>query len=114
MLYEVITHLSLASAVYGVDETVLEREGNALLERFRMTDVKHHLPDGFSKGMRQKMMLMIGFLIRPDIYIVDEPFVGLDPRATMDFLALLVITSYSIHYTKLYDKVSPCMMLSAQ
>lgn len=90
--YETLTlweHLSLASAVYGVDETVLEREGNALLERFRMTEVKHHLPDGFSKGMRQKMMLMIGFLIRPDIYIVDEPFVGLDPRATRDFLTLL-------------------------
>lgn len=90
--YETLTlweHLSLASAVYGMDESVLEREGNALLERFRMTEVKHHLPDGFSKGMRQKMMLMIGFLIRPDIYIVDEPFVGLDPRATNDFLVLL-------------------------
>ncbi|MNS94427.1 ABC-type transporter ATP-binding protein EcsA [compost metagenome] len=34
-------------------------------------------------------MLMIGFLIRPDVYIVDEPFIGLDPRATKDFLGLL-------------------------
>ena len=35
------------------------------------------------------MMLMIGFLSSPDIYIVDEPFIGLDPRATKDFLKLL-------------------------
>ncbi|MNP71081.1 ABC-type transporter ATP-binding protein EcsA [compost metagenome] len=35
------------------------------------------------------MMLMIGFLLKPDVYIVDEPFIGLDPRATKDFLGLL-------------------------
>lgn len=43
----------------------------------------------FSKGMQQKLMLIIAFLLEPDIYIVDEPFVGLDPRATSDFLSLL-------------------------
>lgn len=35
------------------------------------------------------MMLMLGFLAQPDVYIVDEPFIGLDPRATKDFLRLL-------------------------
>jgi len=35
------------------------------------------------------MMLMLGFLVQPDVYIVDEPFIGLDPRATKDFLRLL-------------------------
>ena len=34
-------------------------------------------------------MLVLGFLLEPSVYIVDEPFVGLDPRATRDFLALL-------------------------
>ncbi|MNN75558.1 ABC-type transporter ATP-binding protein EcsA [compost metagenome] len=32
---------------------------------------------------------MLGFLVQPDVYIVDEPFIGLDPRATKDFLRLL-------------------------
>lgn len=54
-----------------------------------MTEVRDHLPESFSKGMRQKMMLMLGFLVKPDVYIVDEPFIGLDPRATKDFLELL-------------------------
>ena len=36
------------------------------------------------------MMLILGFLRRPDVYIVDEPFIGLDPKATKDFLDLLL------------------------
>ena len=39
--------------------------------------------------MRQKVMLIIGFLSKADIYIVDEPFLGLDPLATKNFLQLL-------------------------
>ncbi|MBW4838338.1 MAG: ABC transporter ATP-binding protein [Paenibacillaceae bacterium] len=92
VFYDTLTlweHLGLAAAVYGMDETEFEREAEVLLEKFRMTDSRDLLPGGFSKGMRQKMMLMIGFLGRPDVYIVDEPFIGLDPRATKDFLGLL-------------------------
>lgn len=92
VFYENLTlweHLDLAAAVYGLEQNELEAEGERLLQKFRMTEVRHHLPGGFSKGMRQKMMLMIGFLNRPDIYIVDEPFIGLDPRAIKDFLGLL-------------------------
>lgn len=47
------------------------------------------MPANFSKGMQQKVMLVIGFLIKPDVYIVDEPFMGLDPRAIKEFLQLL-------------------------
>lgn len=92
VFYDTLTlweHLSLAAAVYEMDEKEFEREAGVLLEKFRMTEVRNHLPGGFSKGMRQKMMLMIGFLLKPDVYIVDEPFIGLDPRATKDFLGLL-------------------------
>lgn len=92
VFYDTLTlweHLGLAAAVYGMDEPEFVREAGALLEKFRMTESRDLLPGGFSKGMRQKMMLMIGFLGRPDVYIVDEPFIGLDPRATKDFLGLL-------------------------
>ena len=36
-------------------------------------------PSHFSKGMRQKVMIMCAFLVNPSLYIIDEPFVGLDP-----------------------------------
>ena len=34
-------------------------------------------------------MLITAFMLKPDLYIIDEPFLGLDPRATKDFLKLI-------------------------
>ncbi|MBB3112997.1 ABC-2 type transport system ATP-binding protein [Paenibacillus phyllosphaerae] len=92
VLYDYLTlweHLQLAASAYGLNEDTFEKRAMELLERFRMVNDRHRLPTGFSKGMQQKMMLIIGFLLEPDVYVVDEPFVGLDPRATGDFLELL-------------------------
>ena len=90
--YEDLTlweHLDLAAAAYGMKEEVFVQQAEGLLRRFGMMEARDQLPVSFSKGMRQKMMLMLGFLAKPDVYIVDEPFIGLDPRATRDFLQLL-------------------------
>ncbi|MBM7564811.1 ABC transporter ATP-binding protein [Paenibacillus sacheonensis] len=92
VLYEYMTlweHLQLAASAYELDEQTFMERAERMLERFRMSGERHKLPTGFSKGMQQKMMLIIGFLLQPDVYVVDEPFVGLDPRATRDFLELL-------------------------
>ncbi|WP_231638711.1 ABC transporter ATP-binding protein [Paenibacillus sp. JCM 10914] len=93
VFYEDLTlweHLDLAAAAFGMDDHSFEEQAELLLQQFGMESVRNDLPGGFSKGMKQKMMLMIGFLSKPDIYIVDEPFIGLDPRATRDFLDLLL------------------------
>lgn len=92
ILYTELTlweHLELAAAAYEIEQKLFEERANRLLEKFRLTQVKHQLPTSFSKGMQQKIMLILGFLIEPDIYVVDEPFIGLDPRATKDFLDML-------------------------
>ena len=92
ILYDKLTlweHLELAASAHGMDEQIFLSRTEALLAQFHLTDVKHDLPGSFSKGMQQKIMLIIGFLLQPDVYIVDEPFIGLDPLATRDFLRLL-------------------------
>ncbi|WP_054958627.1 ABC transporter ATP-binding protein [Paenibacillus dakarensis] len=92
MFYDHLTlweHLDLAAAAFGMEDKRFKEQADLLLQKFGMEQVRDHLPGGFSKGMKQKMMLMIGFLSEPDVYIVDEPFIGLDPRATKDFLTLL-------------------------
>jgi ABC-2 type transport system ATP-binding protein len=92
VFYEDLTlweHLDLAAAAYGLPYDKFEATAGKLLVQFGMDNVRDDLPAGFSKGMKQKMMLMLGFLVQPDVYIVDEPFIGLDPRATKDFLRLL-------------------------
>lgn len=92
ILYDELTlweHLRLAAAVYEMDEKLAIERSESLLKQFHLTEVKHHLPGSFSKGMQQKVMLIIGFLNQPDVYIVDEPFIGLDPIATKDLIAML-------------------------
>ena len=46
-------------------------------------------PANFSKGMKQKVMVLCAFLIEPSLYIIDEPFLGLDPLAIHALLELM-------------------------
>ncbi|NHN30835.1 ABC transporter ATP-binding protein [Paenibacillus sp. S3N08] len=92
ILYDELTlweHMEFAAAVYELDREVFLERAEELLQRFRLLDEKHNMPSNFSKGMQQKIMLILGFLNKPDVYIVDEPFIGLDPKAIKDFLNML-------------------------
>lgn len=84
ILYDELTlyeHLRLTAMAYDIDEQTFETRMPELLKAFRMEKQLHFFPVHFSKGMRQKVMIMCAFLIEPNLYIVDEPFVGLDPLA---------------------------------
>src|SRR5699024_11264550 len=74
-------HLRLTAMAYDIDEHTFEARMPDLLKAFRMERQLHFFPVHFSKGMRQKVMIMCAFLIEPNLNIVDEPFVGLDPIA---------------------------------
>ncbi|MBR2568835.1 MAG: ABC transporter ATP-binding protein [Paenibacillus sp.] len=92
VLYETMTmkeHLQLAAAAYNMTPEQYDEVERELTERFQMQDVLHQYPTSFSKGMQQKLMLILAFMLKPSLYIVDEPFVGLDPRATKRFLDML-------------------------
>lgn len=93
MLYDQLTlweHLELTAMAYGLDESVFKERTNALLKEFRMENKLKWFPSHFSKGMRQKVMIMCAFLVHPSLYIVDEPFIGLDPIAIQSFLDLML------------------------
>ncbi|MCG7408557.1 ABC transporter ATP-binding protein [Paenibacillus sp. ACRRX] len=92
ILYDTMTlweHLELAAAAYDMSMEQFKLRADELLARFQLNDVVHHYPTSFSKGMQQKLMLIISFMLQPSLYIIDEPFVGLDPRATKRFLDML-------------------------
>ncbi|MGM8215482.1 ABC transporter ATP-binding protein [Bacillaceae bacterium W0354] len=92
IFYEELTlweHIQFTASVCGLSENEMVERVEPLLKTFRLDDVRHHLPTTFSKGMQQKLMIILAFLAQPQLYIVDEPFVGLDPKATNDFLRLL-------------------------
>jgi ABC-2 type transport system ATP-binding protein len=92
ILYERMTlweHLVLVAAAGSIPEELFRERADKLLRRFRLHQVKHEYPVRFSKGMQQKVMLIIGFLLKPELYLVDEPFIGLDPGAVMELLEAL-------------------------
>lgn len=60
-----------------------------LLNMFRLDERLEWLPSHFSKGMKQKVMVVCAFLVDPSLFIIDEPFLGLDPIAIHDLLELL-------------------------
>lgn len=89
ILYDELTlkeHLQLTAMAYGLDQETLESRSELLLKEFRMEKRLNWFPSHFSKGMRQKVMIMCAFLVNPSLYIIDEPFVGLDPLGIQSLL----------------------------
>lgn len=92
-MYEELTireHLELTAMAYGMEKETFERRTRDLLNRFRMNDKVNSFSAHLSKGMRQKVMIMNAFLIQPPLYIIDEPFLGLDPLGIRSLLELMV------------------------
>ncbi|WP_050614241.1 ABC transporter ATP-binding protein [Bacillus testis] len=92
VLYDELTleeHLKLTAMAYGLPEGEYESRKQKLLKEFRMEKRLKWFPAHFSKGMKQKVMIMCAFLIQPSLYIVDEPFVGLDPLGIQSLLNMM-------------------------
>ncbi|WLD94085.1 ABC transporter ATP-binding protein [Alkalihalobacillus sp. AL-G] len=93
VLYEELTlweHLELTAMAYQISDDDFHKRVNPLLKEFHMENKTKWFPNQFSKGMRQKVMIMCAFLIQPSLFVVDEPFVGLDPLAIQSLLDLFV------------------------
>ncbi|WJH37338.1 ABC transporter ATP-binding protein [Paenibacillus sp. CC-CFT747] len=92
-LYEELTireHLELTAMAYGLDRQIFEERAGRLAELFSMQDKLGSFSGHLSKGMRQKVMIMNAFLVEPPLYIIDEPFLGLDPLGIRSLLELMV------------------------
>ena len=90
LLYEHFTlreHLQFLIDEYN-DKT-LWHKAEQLLTLFQIDRQLDNLPIFFSKGMQQKVMLVLAFLVERPLYILDEPFMGLDPRAMRELLVLI-------------------------
>jgi ABC-2 type transport system ATP-binding protein len=83
-LYEKLTgreFLAFVGGLYDMDGKRLESETEELMELFGVRDVADFLVEEYSHGMKQKLSFCAAFLHDPRVVIVDEPWVGLDPRS---------------------------------
>lgn len=83
-VYDKLTGIEVmrfVAALYGQHGAVIERRSDELLELFELAPWKHELTESYSHGMRQKLIIASALVHRPEVIVVDEPMVGLDPKS---------------------------------
>jgi ABC-2 type transport system ATP-binding protein len=83
-IYEKLTgaeFLRFVAGLYSQNGKVIEHRGRELLTLFDLDDWRDELVESYSHGMRQKLIISSAFIHKPDVIVVDEPMVGLDPKA---------------------------------
>jgi ABC-2 type transport system ATP-binding protein len=84
MIYDKLTgaeFLRFVSGLWGYDDALTQKRADELLELFDLTAWKDTVVESYSHGMRQKLLISSALVHSPDIIVVDEPMIGLDPRA---------------------------------
>lgn len=82
VLYDVLTveeHIDFIGNAYRIEN--YQEIANKYLELFKLSDKKKRLAKELSKGMNQKLSLILALMIQPKALLVDEPMVGLDPAS---------------------------------
>jgi len=83
-VYQALTaaeYLELVACLHHMDPTQAEARRNELIEIFGLADAQHQRLTEYSKGMRQKVVMIAALLHRPEVLFLDEPFDGLDANA---------------------------------
>ncbi len=83
-LYEKLTgheFLVFIARLYGLDAGRFAERSAWLLDLFDLAGWQDHLIEGYSHGMRQKLIMTSAFMLAPPLIVVDEPMVGLDPKS---------------------------------
>ena len=84
-LYEALTgigYLNLIADIFKVDKKIREEKIKYYSEKFEIDKALGDLISSYSHGMKQKLTIISALIHSPKILIIDEPFVGLDPKAS--------------------------------
>jgi ABC-2 type transport system ATP-binding protein len=76
-----VEFLRFVAGLYGQEGETVERRTAELLDVFELSSWKDELIEAYSHGMRQKLIISSALIHRPECIVVDEPMVGLDPKA---------------------------------
>lgn len=76
-----LEYVTFMADMYGVPQDVRKERIARLAERFNMTDALSDPIQSYSHGMRQKIVIMGVLVHHPEVWILDEPLTGLDPKS---------------------------------
>lgn len=84
-----IGYLNFIADIYGVGQEERKERIRRYGQMFEIADDLGELISAYSHGMKQKLALMSALIHEPQLLIMDEPFVGLDPKATHQVKTLM-------------------------
>ena len=105
-------------SLYGVNQAVIEQKGGELLRIFGLHENRNNRMTSFSKGMKQKVLLISGMIHNPEIIFFDEPLSGLDANSVILLKEILQRLSqagktlfYSSHIMEVVEKICDRIVL---
>lgn len=120
-LYENLTafeYLSFTGELYGLSSDDAELKAYKLMKEFGLEAAFHQRLSSFSKGMKQKVLIISSLLHDPDLLFFDEPLSGLDANSVMIIKEMLARLSeqgktifYSSHIMDVVEKISNRIVL---
>ncbi len=123
-LYETLTpteYLLFVGQLYNLPMVSLQPKVNELLRLFSLDGAKNSRMSSFSKGMRQKVLLISGLLHNPELIFLDEPLSGLDANAVILVKEILTQLKqsgktifYSSHIMEVVEKLSDRIIIIDQ
>ncbi len=123
-LYEVLTpfeFLGFMASLYSLPLNIAEDRISRMLSAFGLEANQHQRMDTFSKGMRQKVLIISGILHNPDILFLDEPLSGLDANSVIIVKELISKLSregktifYCSHMMDVVERVSDRIVLISE
>ena len=90
-VYESLTglqYLTFIADVFSIDLIERKRLIDAYASLFEISEVLNHPISSYSHGMKQKLVIISALIHKPKVFLLDEPFVGLDPKASFQLKEL--------------------------
>ena len=84
-----IKYLNFIADIYGIPKEEREQKIRKYADMFEITDSLGETISSYSHGMKQKLVIISALIHSPKLMILDEPFVGLDPKAAHTLKGLM-------------------------
>lgn len=111
-------YLTFIGELYGLDSELADYKAKSLMELFGVGKVYHSRIASYSKGMRQKLLIISSLLHNPELLFFDEPINGLDANSVMIFKEIMTKLAeqgktifYSSHIMDVVEKISSRIIL---
>lgn len=111
-------YLTFIGELYGLDFEEVEQKSEKMMDLFGLRGQYHARISSFSKGMRQKLLIISSLLHNPELLFFDEPINGLDANSVMVFKEILSQLAqqgktvfYSSHIMDVVEKISSRIIL---